>query len=269
MSIRSALCGYHHYLHLLLGIFVFFMTGCVTLSGDQKAVSAEAEYARLQKENKELKRALSNSDAERKDLKESVSKMHMQTLEKDSQIKRLEQRMNTQQKVLDEAIQEVVRAKAKLRSLESKAEAASNMAEAEIALKTLKVELGAGERDPDVVKAQELLKMSALEFSKENYGGALYLTSQAKSHIKAGQMRMRGFKGISAVEGEVLFAEPLPLRVLTTSNLREAPDLESKVVTTLEKGTPVVGYSYKGEWVRVYTEEGNHGWIFQTLVGVR
>lgn len=269
MTIRSALCGYRQYLYLLLAILVFFMTGCVTLSGDQKGVSVEAEYAKLQKENKELKRALANSDTDRKELKESVSKMHMQTLEKDAQIKKLEQRMSTQQKVLDEAIQEVVRAKAKLRSLESKAEAASNMAEAEIALKTLKVELGAGERDPDVIKAQELLKMSALEFNKENYGGALYLTGQAKSHIKAGQMRMRGFKGISAVEGEVLFAEPLPLRVLTTSNLREAPDLESKVVTTLEKGTPVVGYSYKGEWVRVYTEEGNHGWIFQTLVGVR
>jgi hypothetical protein len=171
--------------------------------------------------------------------------------------------------VLDDAIQEVVRAKAKLASLESKAEAASNMAEAEIALRNLKVELGAGEKDADVIKAKQLLKMSALEFKKENYGGALYLTSQAKSHIKAGQIRMRRREKISVIKGEVLFAEPLSLRVLKTSNLREAPDLKSKAVTTLGKGDPVVGYSYKGEWVRVHTEKGIHGWIFQTLVGAR
>ena len=39
--------------------------------------------------------------------------------------------------MLDEAVVEVVRTKAKLRSIESRAEAASSMAEAEIALKGL------------------------------------------------------------------------------------------------------------------------------------
>jgi hypothetical protein len=223
----------------------------------------------LQKENTDLKTALAKSDVERKNLKERVSKMHIQMLERDAQFKKLGERQNTQQKVLDDAIQEVVRAKAKLASLESKAEAASNMAEAEIALRNLKVELGAGEKDPDVIKAKQLLKMSALEFKKENYGGALYLTSQAKSHIKSGQIRMRGREEIPVIQGEVLFAEPLSLRVLKTSNIRKAPDLKSKVVKTLKKGTPVIAYSYKGEWVRVHSEKGIYGWIFQTLVGAR
>jgi hypothetical protein len=220
-------------------------------------------------ENRKLKKALAESNSERKGLKDRVSKMHMQMLEKDAQIKKLEERQNTQQRVLDDAIQEVVRAKAKLASLESKAEAASNMAEAEIALRNLRTELGAGEKDPDVIKAKQLLKMSALEFEKKNYGGALYLTSQAMSHIKAGQIRMKPHEKIPVIKGEILFAEPLSLRVLRTSNLREAPDLKSKVLTTLEKGAPVVGYSYKGEWVRVHSEQGIHGWIFQTLVGAR
>jgi cell division protein FtsB len=251
-------------LPLVLVVSVCLITACVT-TGSQTGESNTT----LQKGNKELKTALAKSEADRKDLKESVSKMHMQMLEKDAQIKKLEERQNTRQKVLDDAIQEVVRAKAKLASLESKAEAASNMAEAEIALRNLKVELGAGEKDPDVIKAKQLLKMSALEFKKENYGGALYLTSQAKSHIKAGQIRMRRREKIPVIKGEVLFAEPLSLRVLRTSNLRKAPDLKSKVVTTLGKGDPVVGYSYKREWVRVHTEKGIHGWIFQTLVGAR
>jgi hypothetical protein len=220
-------------------------------------------------ENRRLKKALAESNSKRKGLKDRVSKMHMQMLEKDAQIKKLEERQNTQQRVLDDAVREVVRAKAKLASLESKAEAASNMAEAEIALRNLKRELGAGEKDPDVIKAKQLLKMSALEFEKTNYGGALYLTSQAMSHIKAGQIRIEPHEKIPVMRGEILFAEPLSLRVLKSSNLREAPDLKSKVLTTLGKGAPVVGYSYKGEWVRVHSEQGIHGWIFQTLVGAR
>ena len=256
--------GNRSHLPWVLAVSICLITACVT-TDNQTGVSDTA----LQKENKGLKTALAKSEANQKGLKERVSKMHMQMLEKDAQIKKLEERQDTRQKVLDDAIQEVVRAKAKLASLESKAEAASNMAEAEIALRNLKVELGAGEKDPDAIKAKQLLKMSALEFKKENYGGALYLTSQAKSHIKAGQIRMRRREKISVIKGEVLFAEPLSLRVLKTSNLRKAPDLKSEVVTTLGKGDPVVGYSYKGEWVRVHTEKGIHGWIFQTLVGAR
>jgi hypothetical protein len=254
----------HNHLPLVLVVSVCLITACVT-TGSQTEVSETA----LQKENKELKTALAKTKADRKDLKDSVSKMHMEMLEKDAQIKKLEERQKTQQKVLDDAIQEVVRAKAKLASLESKAEAASNMAEAEIALRNLKVELGAGEKDPDVIKAKQLMQMSALEFKKENYGGALYLTSQAMSHIKAGQIRMGPHEKIPVIKGEILFAKPLSLRVLKTSNLREAPDLKSKVLTTLGKGAPVVGYSYKGEWVRVHSEQGIHGWIFQNLVGAR
>ena len=108
--------------------------------------------------------------------------------------------MNSQQEMLDEAIQEVVRAKAKLRSLESKAEAASEMAEAEIAVKALKAQLAGQTRNPELIKAQELLKMSAQEFKKENYGGAVYLTSQAKGHIRAGQIRLEGREKVAPIK---------------------------------------------------------------------
>ncbi len=198
-----------------------------------------------------------------------MAKIQLQLLEKDAQIKELEDRLDLQQNMLDDAILEVVRAKAKLRSLESKAEAASEMAEAEIAVKALKIQLAGQAQDPEVVKAQELLKMSSAEFKKENYGGALYLTSQAKGHLRAAQMRLGGREKIEPVEGEVLFAQPVPLQVLTTSNLRGRPDLNSKVRTTLKKGTLLIGYSYKGQWVRVFSEDGSNGWIFQTLVGGR
>lgn len=247
------------YICLLLALSFCLVPAC----GKRRAKEADmAEYKRIKRENKELRQSLESQESE-------TAKIKLQILEKEAQIRELEERLNSQRVMLDEAVQEVVRAKAKLRSLESKAEAASEIAEAEIAVKAWKVRLAGRGEDPEIVKAEQLLQMSVEEFQKENYGGALYLSSQAKGHIKTSQMLHGGKKKLEAVKGEVLFAQPLPLRVLKTSNLREMPDLKSNILTTLEKGTPLMGYSYKGEWVRVTREDGTGGWIFQTLVGGR
>lgn len=258
-SFRSRL-----YLCLLLALSFILVPACGKRRAKETDMSVvqHPKYKKIQSENKKLRQTVGSLEVE-------IAKIKLQILEKEAQIKELEDRLNSQQKMLDEAILEVVRAKAKLRSLESKAEAASEMAEAEIAVKALKVQLKGRGGDQEIIKAEQLLKMSVQEFQKENYGGALYLISQAKGHIRGGQMRLGGEKKLESVEGEVLFAQPLPLQVVKTSNLREMPDLKSNILTTLEKGTPLIGYSYKGQWVRVTREDGNAGWIFQTLVGGR
>jgi chromosome segregation ATPase len=249
---------------LLLAACLFLLTSCAKRRAEEidKSVAQHPKFKELRSENKELLQSLES-------IEDEIAKNNLRILEKEAQIRELEDRLESQQKMLDEAIQEVVRAKAKLRSLESKAEAASEMAEAEIAVKALKVQLAARGEDPEVAKADQLLKMSVEEFQKENYGGALYLTSQAKAQIKAGQMRLGDKKKLKSIEGEVLFAQPLPLQVLKNSNLREMPDLKSNILTTLEKGTPLIGYSHTEQWVRVIREDGVTGWIFQTLVGGR
>ena len=244
------------YLTLLLAAIFCFSTACANWPSKKTDDAAK------------LQRTLKKREKEK-------AQLELRLLERDAQISQLEERLNLQQLMLDDAIQEVVRAKAKLRSLESKAEAASEMAEAEIALKALRKKLKGQKQDPELIKAQELLKMSAREFKKENYGGALYLTSQAKGHIRAGQMRLEGrgkvarMKRLPPIKGEILFVQPLPLRVVKTSNLRKRPDLKSKVLTTLEKGTRLIGYSHKGQWVRVVRQDGTNGWVFQTLVAGR
>jgi len=249
---------------LLLAACLFLLPTCAKRRAEEidKSLAQHPKYKELRSENKELLQSLES-------LEDEIAKNNLRILEKEAQIRELKGRLESQQKMLDEVIQEVVRAKAKLRSLESKAEAASEMAEAEIAVKALKVQLAARGEDPEVAKADQLLKMSVEEFQKENYGGVLYLTSQAKAQIKTSQMRLGDKKKLKSLEGEVLFAQPLPLQVLKNSNLRELPDLKSTVLTTLEKGTPLIGYSYKDQWVRVTREDGITGWIFQSLVGGR
>lgn len=201
-------------------------------------------------------------------LEERVRKLTLDLLTKESEVQDMEGRLSDRQGELDKAIQEVVRAKARLRSLESRAEAASQMAEAEIALEAL--EAGSkGSRQMELEQIRQLLAMSAEEFDKENFGGALFLSDQAKTRIQGTQMRLRARDEVETESGEVPFAVPLSLRVVKPTNLRERPGLGQKILATLAVESPVTGYSHKGEWVRVKAEDGTRGWIHQSLLAGR
>ncbi len=194
-----------------------------------------------------------------REMEEKLARFRLLLLEKEVQGKELEKR-------LEEATLEVVRAKAKLRSLESKAEAASALAEGEIALKALKANVVDLEKGPEILQAEELLKASNLELEKENYGGALYLAARAKVIINEGQQRSKDRQKTPMVAGEVPFAFPLLLRVVSQSNVREGPSLDSKILFSLQKGNALVGHSYMGLWVRVKAEDGRSGWVHYILV---
>jgi len=223
--------------------------------------SERAKREEFEKKQQKLEEWVMRLSATNRDLDDKLARFQLLVLEREAQLKELGRK-------LEEAILEVVRAKAKLRSIESKAEAASHLAEAEIALKTLKGS-AAGRRDEDFVQVEEMLKLGALEFKKENYGGALYLTSQAKSLLKEGQERSQNRDQAPLLKGEVLFTPPLPLQVASEVKAREGPGLEFKELHSLGSGEPVLGLSYKGQWVRVKAQDGRAGWIMYTRVAAR
>lgn len=191
------------------------------------------------------------------ELEDEISRMEIQLLERDVQLEEL-----TAQ--LDAARQEVVRNMAKLQSQASRAEAASGMAEAEIALEALARTPGA-QSLPEYEEAQALVEEGTGEFDAENYGGALYLATQARTLARSGQGRLLAGGG-SLQPGESLFALPVPLRTLSRSNVRDGPGLHARVLFTLDGGSALVGQSYTSQWVRVIDSEGREGWIFHTLV---
>jgi hypothetical protein len=201
-------------------------------------------------------------------LEEEKRKLELRLLEKESQVQDLNDRLAGQQRMLDEAIQEVVRAKAKLQSLESRAEAASQIAEAEIALKAFEDQAGE-EQAADLKQIRQLLTMSAEEFEQENFGGSLYVSNQAKGRIQMAQIRLRARETVELESGEVLFAVPVSLEVTKASNVREEPSIGSGIQVTLKQGSSVTGFSHKGEWVRVKCEDGTRGWIHQSLLTAR
>jgi chromosome segregation ATPase len=194
------------YYALLLVVLLMVLGACrkqpaPAVVSEDKGLGAELET--LRRENQKLKQDLArcrtqpgmpgqplpgqgpkDEQSQLNVLEEESGKLKLLLLEKEAQMKEMGARQTSLHMKLDEAIQEVVRAKARLRSLESRAEAASNMAETEVALKMLKSQKPDVADSPEFVQAEQLLKMSTQEFRKENYGGALYLAGQAKDQIR-------------------------------------------------------------------------------------
>ena len=190
------------------------------------------------------------------ELDKRVSRLELQLLARDAQIEDLQVR-------LEDTRAEVVRAMAKLQSVASRAQAASAMAEAEVALQTMKS--GVTADPPEATQVTRLVRQSATEFDKANYGGALYLANQAKTVASSYRGRL-GVNREGARPGETLFAVPIKLKTTSRGNVREGPGTNFAVSFTADPGSAIIGYSYADEWVRISDDGGRTGWIHQTLI---
>lgn len=194
-------------------------------------------------------------------LEKRIARLELNLLERDAQVEDLQSR-------LDETRREVVRAMAKLQTFANRAEAASAIAEGEVALQTLGPEAGSPSV-PEVTQGTRLLQESAAEFDRENYGGALYLANQAKALAAAGRRRQAAGALGAQRPGETAFALPIRLKAVSRGNVREGPGTGTRMVFSLEAGAAVTGYSYSDEWIRISDEEGRAGWIFRGLLARR
>ena len=186
------------------------------------------------------------------ELKRRATLLELQLMERDARIESQDLRLN-------QALQEVVSTMRKVQSSATRAEAASAMAETDVALQSI--------GDPDrgsaeLQQATRLMRQSSEEFKRSNYGGAMFLAKQAKATV-----RLLTLRGADARHpGEVLFAGPVRLSASATSNVRRGPGTDFSVLFTVNSGSPLSGLSYAEEWVRVVDESGNEGWIFAQLV---
>jgi uncharacterized coiled-coil protein SlyX len=190
------------------------------------------------------------------ELDKRVTRLEIQLLARDAQVEDLQTR-------LEDTRAEVVRAMAKLQSVASRAQAASAMAEAEVALQTMKT--GVTAEPPEATQVTRLVRQSATEFDKQNYGGALYLANQGKTVASSYRGRL-GVNRAGAREGETLFAVPIKLKTTSRGNVREGPGTNFSVSFLADSGSAITAYSYADEWIRVSDDTGRTGWIHQSLV---
>lgn len=195
-------------------------------------------------------------------LEQRAARLELRVLEQEALASELQGR-------LDDARREVVRAMAKLQSQATRAEAASGMAEAEIALQALRAGNGNTSPSPQWGQGNQLLQLATTEFDLQNYAGALYLATEAKNAAAAGQRRVGSDDRATPRRGEVPFAVPLQVQTAGRANVREGPGAGFKVLFTLENGVALVAYSYVDQWVRVGDEGDRSGWVHQTLIGRR
>ncbi len=190
-------------------------------------------------------------------MERSVGRLEFQLLVKDAQLAELQSR-------LDDTRDEVVRTMAKLKTAASRAEAASGMAEAEVALQSLRA--SGQPQAPELLQANKLMQQSSTEFDKQNYGGALYLAQQARTTSVAGRARLTGASRAQLLVGETRFAVPLRFRVGSRGNVRAGPGTNFPVAFTVDVGAELTGYSHRDEWIRITDPSGRNGWIFRNLV---
>ena len=196
-------------------------------------------------------------------LEQRAARLELKVLEQEAQVDELQSR-------LADTRREVVRAMAKLQSLATRAEAASGMAEAEIALQALRTANGnSAPPSPEYGQGSQLLQLATTEFDQQNYAGALYLATEAKNAAAAGRGRVASDDRSATRKGEVPFALPLRLQTTGRANVREGPGANFKVMFTLETGAQIVGYSYVDQWVRIRDDSDRPGWIHQTLIDRR
>ena len=141
-----------------------------------------------------------------------LNRAELRVIEKEAQVAELQTR-------LEDARDEVVRTMAKLQTLASRAEAASAMAEADVAHQSLRNAEGSRQL-PELAVVARFVQQSTAEFNKQNYGGALYLADQAKSTATAARLRLAG-GARSLRQGETPFAVPVRLKVASRGNVRE------------------------------------------------
>jgi hypothetical protein len=187
------------------------------------------------------------------ELERRAAQLELQLMERDALIDSLNAR-------LDNALQEVVGAMGKLQSLATRAEAASAMAEADVALQSI---AGSGRDSPESRQASRLMQQSTAEFKRKNFGGALYLANQAKTAARTHSLG--GALG-NMRPGEIPFAVPVKLRVSGRANVRNGPGTNFAVSFTTQSGSALSGLSHFEDWIRVTNEAGNEGWISRSLV---
>lgn len=199
----------------------------------------------------ELRRQLARRSTE-------VAHLRLQLLVKEAEI-------NQVMRYHEQALQEVVRANAKLRTLDSRADSVAKIAEASMVIDSVK-QGASDDQQQTITHAENLLASGRRALDSGNYNGASYLAGKAVNLVQPLNAAPENENSTEPGEGETVFAEPLLLRAKNRSNVRTRPGTDAKVLFQLEPGQTVQAEAYRGLWIRVTAEGGGEGWVYYRLL---
>ena len=185
-----------------------------------------------------------------------AEKLRAQLRRAEEEERRLEERVALLQRDLEMTETEVIRTKAKLKGVETKAEASSAIAEARILMRRLSQEKG---RSQSSARCKELLDRAEQQLREENFGAAAFFASKAQDLLDATR---RG--GLGAQEQD----RPAPRTTYVAkpggANVRRGPALTEPVVGKVPGGASVEASAMRGDWLKVKLGE-LVGWAYRPL----
>ena len=179
-------------------------------------------------------------------------------------MQQLRAQQSVQAKALKEITVEVASAEVKLRRLATQADAASRLAEAEVALQGMETETQTPLRAVQIAEAQRLLDAGAESFAQGEYGAAVERAAESQAIIETLAGGGRLVPGARAEETPL--HTPLALRTRIDSNLRAQPGRTEPVLSLLRQGTALQAHAYRGEWLHVHADDGRAGWVYGPLL---
>lgn len=198
-----------------------------------------------------------------------IARLSQDLANREAEVRDLRSSQRDKVKELQESTREATRARVRLRRLATQADAASYIAEVEVAMAALHATLGAKSTVALLVLAQDILESTAAPYALGDYGGAMDRAAQAEQLIAlVAQFQLRSGSR-RRMPGEVPLQVSIPLKVTMDSNLRRQPLGKAPVVGVLKKNSPLVAHAYKGSWMQVETKDGRSGWVDQIRLGVR
>lgn len=198
-----------------------------------------------------------------------LSRLRQDLANREAELRELRSSQRDQVKVIQESTREVTRAKARMRRLATQADAASYLAEVEVALDALRASLPASPPAPLLSLAQSLVDATAAPFAQGDYATAMDRAAQAEQLIAVIADSGNRGPGRAGVPGEVLLQVTIPLRLMADGRLRREPLPKAAVVAVLKKDSLLVAHAYKGSWMRVEAADGRSGWVTQAELGAR
>ncbi len=236
---------------VLLGLLIAGLSACAppVVKEETKPPAPVSEVV-VQDEVVQLEKILDQQNS-------SIMQLELQLLAEKSEIQRLSSAQ-------EQAIQEIVRLKSKLRSRNSKAETVANLAEVKLELQGRQTKASKGHRGDGLERAQQYVAMSEAALEKRNYDGASYLIGQAKYALRT-STASRGERS----EGDddvVRFSLPVRMTVTKRSNVRAGPGTTQKVLVQLNSGSSVLATGYQDLWVRIQRKDDTIGWMHYSLL---
>lgn len=184
-----------------------------------------------------------------------VQRLQARLRRSEEEQRRLDERLAALQRDLEVTEMELIRTKARLKGLETKAEASSAIAEAHILLRRAEGTGGALHS-----LGQQSLSKAEQQLREENFGAAVFFA------LKAQDLATRAHGGPEASPSPQ--AAPFPLRVVVRAgraNLRKGPGPNEAVVAQVRKGTALAVKSAQGDWLEVTHGRGT-AWVARSVV---